>query len=68
MDNAEAIGEVGGANRLLDQLVPHANQHETHRELGMPPCAAHQQSLAEQRSVIRPVPNCPWWPHFVGCR
>lgn len=59
---AERIVELTGANRLLDQLVPHANQHELHRELGQTPHAAHQQALAENRSVIRPAPQCPWWP------
>lgn len=60
---AERIFELTGANRLLDQLVPHANQHELHRELGRTPQAAHQQALADQRSVIRPAPQCPWWPY-----
>jgi len=60
---AEHILELTGANQLLDQLVPHANQHERHRELGLTPCAAHQQALAENRSVIRPAPACPWWPY-----
>jgi len=49
-------------NDLLDQLVPHANQHEIHRELGQTPHEAHQQALAQNRSVIRPAPKCPWWP------
>lgn len=60
---AESISELTGANHLLDQLVPHANHHEIHRELGQTPHAAHQQALAEQRSVIRPAPQCPWWPY-----
>jgi hypothetical protein len=60
---AEHLIELTGANHLLDQLVPHANQNEIHRELGQTPHAAHQQALAEQRSVIRPVPKCPWWPY-----
>jgi hypothetical protein len=60
---AEHIIELLGANHLLDQLVPHANQHEIHRELGQTPNAAHRQALTEQRSVIRPPPQCPWWPY-----
>jgi hypothetical protein len=60
---AEHIVELVGANRLLDQLVPHANQYEIHRELGQTPCTAQQQALAEKRSVLRPIPNCPWWPY-----
>jgi hypothetical protein len=59
---ANQIRELTGANALLDQLLPHANQHESHRELGQPPEAAHQQALAEKRSVLRPCPRCPWWP------
>lgn len=60
---AERILELQGANRLLDQLLPHVNQHEVHRELGTTPHAARQQSLAEKRSVLRPVPPCSWWPY-----
>jgi hypothetical protein len=60
---AERIVELAGANQLLDQLIPHANQHETHRELGQTPHAAQQQALAEKRSVIRSAPHCPWWPY-----
>ena len=60
---ADQIVEMVGANQLLDQLVPHANQHEIHRELGQTPHVAHQQALAENRSVIRPAPQCPWWPY-----
>jgi GAF domain-containing protein len=59
---AEVIRERCGANTLLDQLLPHANQHEIHRELGTTPHAARQQALAENRSVLRPAPACPWWP------
>ena len=54
--------ELEGANRLLDQLLPHVNQHEIHRELGTTPAAARHQARTENRSVLRPVPNCPWWP------
>jgi len=60
---AEGIVELVGANHLLDQLVPHANQHEIHRELGQTPLQAQQQALAEKQSVIRPAPHCPWWPY-----
>jgi hypothetical protein len=60
---ADRILELVGANHLLDQLVPHANQHEIHRELGQTPLQAQQQALAEKRSVLRPVPPCPWWPY-----
>ena len=60
---ADQIMELVGANHLLDQLVPHANQHEIHRELGQTPLQAQQQAHAEKRSVLRPYPHCPWWPY-----
>jgi transposase InsO family protein len=60
---ADQILELEGANRLLDQLLPHVNQHEIHRELGTTPHAARQQALVEKRSVLRPAPACPWWPY-----
>ena len=50
----DCIHELEGANRLLDQLLLHVNQHETHRELGITPHAAKAQALAEKRSVLRP--------------
>lgn len=59
---ADRILELEGANRLLDQLLPHVNQHEVHRELGTTPHTARQQALAQNRSVLRPAPACPWWP------
>jgi hypothetical protein len=60
---ADRIEELTGANHLLDQLLIHANQHEIHRELGTTPHAARQLALSEGRSVLRPVPACPWWPY-----
>ena len=59
---ADQIRELTGANQLLDQLLAHANQHEIHRELGTTPHAACQQAIAQNRSVLRPAPACPWWP------
>jgi len=59
---ADQILELEGANRLLDQLLPHANQYEIHRELGTTPQAARDLALSENRSVLRPTPACPWWP------
>jgi hypothetical protein len=60
---AEQIVQLTTANSLLEQLVAHANQHEIHRELGLTPHAAHQQALAQRRTVLRPAPACPWWPY-----
>lgn len=59
---ADNIVELDGANHLLDQLLPHVNQHEIHRELGVTPHLAREQAWAEKRSVLRSVPACPWWP------
>ena len=59
---ADQIREFAGANRLLDQLLPHVNQHEIHREPGTTPHAARQQALLEKPSVLRPIPACPCWP------
>ena len=59
---ADHILELEGANRLLDQLLPHVNQHEVHRERGTTPHKARQQALTQNHSVLRPAPACPWWP------
>jgi hypothetical protein len=59
---AENILDLEHANRLLDELLPHANANEVHRELGMTPAAARDQALAQKLSVLRPAPACPWWP------
>ena len=59
---ADRILELDGANKLLDQLLPHVNAHEIHRELGTTTHAAWQQAIADKRSVLRPVPACSWWP------
>ncbi|HNC95366.1 MAG TPA: hypothetical protein PKW90_04525, partial [Myxococcota bacterium] len=60
---ADDTREIVGANLLLDQLLPHVNQHEIHRELGTTPHAARAQAFQEKRSVLRPAPACPWWPY-----
>jgi hypothetical protein len=60
---ADDILELQGANHLLDQLLAHGNQHEIHRELGTTPHWARHQALAQSRSVLRPLPACPWWPY-----
>jgi hypothetical protein len=65
---ADRILELEGANRLLDQLRPHANTHEIHRELGTPPQAAWNQALTENRSALRSAPACPWWPYVWSQR
>ena len=47
--------------------MPHANEHESHRELGPTPHAAKTQALADHRSLLLPAPACPWWP-FIRSR
>lgn len=59
---ADRLLELESANRLLGQLLNHANEHEIHRELGTTPHTARELAIAEKRSVLRPVPACPWWP------
>jgi hypothetical protein len=60
---ADQILELCGANTLLQQLLAHANEHEIHRELGITPQAARDQAQAQNRSVLRRPPACPWWPY-----
>ncbi|MCX6927923.1 MAG: hypothetical protein NT154_32645, partial [Verrucomicrobia bacterium] len=60
---AVQIVALDGANHRLDQLLPHVNPHEIHRELGTTPYAARQPALTQKRSVPRPSPACPWWPY-----
>lgn len=59
---AEQIVEIEPANNLLDQLLPHANTHEIHRELGTTPQRAWDLAMKEKRSALQPTPTCPWWP------
>jgi hypothetical protein len=65
---AENIHDLGAANALLDQLRRHRNTHEKHRELQMSATAAWKTALKQNRSVLRPVPNCPWWPYVWSIR
>ena len=65
---ADRILDLAGANALLDQLLPHANTHETHRELGAPPQTAWNEAVAARRTVLRPAPACPWWPYVWSQR
>lgn len=63
---AENITHLSSANPLLDQLLAHANAHEIHRELGCTPQAARDLAQRENRSALRPVPACPWWPYVFS--
>jgi hypothetical protein len=42
--------------------------YETHRELRLPPQHAWELAQKEKRSVLRPVPRCPWCPHVWSVR
>lgn len=65
---ADNIHHLDLANQLLDQLLPHVNANEIHRELGTTPEIARTQALLEKRSVLRQVPACPWWPYVWSLR
>lgn len=65
---AEAITTPENANALLPALRRHRNAHEVHRELGRTPNAALQAAQRQQRSVLRPVPRCAWWPYIWSLR
>jgi transposase InsO family protein len=54
---ADDIRDLETANQLLDQLLPHVNLNEVHRELTLTPHAARSQAIAEKRSAC--VPSLP---------
>jgi len=66
--SAEGVADLGSANDLLDHLRHHRNHHEPHRELAMTPAKAWKQACKQGRSVLRPVPPCPWWPYIWSIR
>lgn len=65
---AEGITTPEAGNRLLPELRRHRNAHEIHRELGRTPNAAARAARREQRTALRPVPRCPWWPYIWSQR
>jgi hypothetical protein len=65
---SEKIQEIHVANAHIDQLRAHHNAHEVHRELRQTPQRAWNQARKEDRSVVRPVPPCPWWPYVWSVR
>jgi len=60
---SEKISDLHVANPHIDALRAHRNAHEVHRELRQTPQRAWNQAKKENRSVVRPVPRCPWWPY-----
>jgi hypothetical protein len=65
---AEQISTLPEANALLEKLRHHHNAKEIHRELRSTPQAAWNLALKENRSSLRPAPNCPWWPYVWSLR
>ncbi len=65
---SEHISDLEHADPHVQTLRLHRNQHEVHRELKMTPQKAWDQARAEKRSVLRPKPNCPWWPFVWSLR
>ena len=59
---SEKISDLAQANPQIADLRRHRNQHEVQRELQMKPQQAWDTAKTENRSVLRPVPRCPWWP------
>lgn len=65
---SESITELAVANDHLHALRQHRNRDEVHRELAMTPNAAWERARRDKRSVLRPVPRCPWWPYVWSQR
>ena len=65
---SEKISEIEEANRHIDRLRHHRNWHEVHRELRPTPQRAWNTAKKENRSVLRPVPRCPWWAYVWSLR
>jgi len=65
---SEHITDIDNANPHIDALRLHRNAHETHRELRMTPQQAWDRAQKEKRSVLRPIPRCPWWPYVWSVR
>jgi len=65
---SEKIDQIAVANPHIDALRAHRNAHEIHRELRQTPQHAWDQARKENRSVLRPVPRCPWWDYVWSVR
>jgi len=65
---SEAITDLAVANEHVAALREHRNRHESHRELGMTAQTAWDRARREKRTVLRPVPRCPWWPYVWSQR
>ena len=56
------------ANSHIRELRLHHNLQEVHREIKMTPQQAWDLALKQNRSALRPKPNCPWWPFVWSLR
>ncbi len=56
------------ANDHIRELRLHHNQREIQREIKMTPQQAWDLALKQNRSALRPRPNCPWWPFVWSLR
>jgi len=65
---SEKITEIQIANPHINDLRTHRNQQETHRELRQTPQRAWDQARKENRSVLRPAPQCAWWDYVWSVR
>jgi hypothetical protein len=65
---SEEVSDLDHADPHLQALRLHRNQHEVHREIKMTPQKAWNLALKEKRSLLRPIPNCPWWPFVWSLR
>jgi hypothetical protein len=65
---SEKSDQIHVANPHIDALRAHRNAHEIHRELRQTPLRAWNQARKENRSVVRPVPHCPWWDYVWSVR
>ena len=65
---AENITTLEPANSHIRELRLHHNLQEVHREIKMTPQQAWDLALKQNRSALRPKPNCPWWPFVWSLR
>ena len=65
---SENIKTLDSANSHICELRIHHNKNENHRELKMTPQTAWDLALKQKRSVLRPKPNCSWWPFVWSVR
>jgi len=65
---SEKIDQIHVVNPHIDALRAHRNAHEVHRELRQTPQRAWNQAKKENRSAMRTVPRCPWWPYVWSVR